>query len=764
MAEPGPPPTRPGAPRLGLLGPAFIAAACAACYWPCLRGGLLWDDDAHVTAARLLAPGGLRDIWLRIGATQQYYPVLHTAFWAEHHLWGRDPLGYHLANVLLHALCACLFSHALAAIRPGGGRPGAPEWLAGAVFAVHPVCAESVAWISEQKNTLSLALYLLSALAYLRFDRARRWRWYALASLLFALALLAKSVTATLPFALVLVLAYREGRVPWRRSAPLAPWVAAAAAAGLLTAWVERTLIGAHGAEFGLGAAQRLVLAARATWFYLGKVLWPSGLMFIYPRWSVTTGWPWLASLAALVAAAAALWSVRRWSAAPLTAFLFFVGSLSPALGFVNVYPFRFSYVADHFQYIACLGIIALVSAGGLRLAREGARTPAYRMALALVCAAVLALLGLLTRAQAALYSDGETLYRAALARNPSAWMAENNLGVALMERSRYAEAAAHFRTAIRLKADYADAHNNLGNALTKSPALAAGALAEFREAIRLDPGMDQARANLGHELASSGGDPAEAGSLLRAVLSDHPRDLEYAQAHADLAAVLSEASPGSSEAWAEFEESIRLNPNLAPAWNSYGVALARAGRPGDAAAKFSRALDLQPGEAAVHNNLGGVLSQLGREPEAIAQYREAIRLGLSASGAHLNLGRALRRAGRDDEALAELREAARLDPRSGPARTSLGSLLYARGRTDDASREFAEAVRLDPASAPCRNNLGIALTAAGRLDEAVAQLRRAVQLDPGYAEAHYNLAVALSRAGRSAEAHAELSASGRRP
>jgi Tfp pilus assembly protein PilF len=764
VAEQGHSVPRPAAGILSAAAPALIAAACLAAYWPCLRGGLLWDDDAHVTPARLLGAGGLRDIWLRLGATQQYYPVLYTAFWAEHHIWGGAPLGYHLANVLLHALCACLFAHALAALRRGGGGPGAPEWMAAAAFALHPVCAESVAWISEQKNTLSLALYLLAALAYLRFDRVRLWRWYAAASLLFALALLAKSVTATLPFALLLVIAYRDGRVPWRRAVPLAPWAAAAAAAGLLTAWVESALIGARGAEFGLGPAQRVLLAARATWFYLGKLLWPSGLMFIYPRWTVTTGWPWLASLAALLAAAAALWMARRWSAAPLTAFLFFVGSLSPALGFVNVYPFRFSYVADHFQYIASLGIIALVAAGGLRLAQARLRTPASRSLAGAFCLAVLGLLAALTRAQAALYADGETLYRSAIARNPGAWMAENNLGVSLMDRGRYSEAAGHFRSAIGLKPDYADAHNNLGNALAKLPGEGAAAAGEFREAIRLDPGMAEARANLGHELAESGADPAGAEEQLRAALLAHPGDPGYARAHADLGAVLSAAPSGLAAASAEFEEAIRLDPGLAQAWNGYGVALARAGRPAEAAAKFSRALELEPGDAGIHNNLGGVLSQLGRAPEAIEQFREAVRLAPATPGAHLNLGRSLRKAGRDDEALAELGEAVRLAPSSAPARAALGSLLYARGRAGDALLQFSEAVRLEPDSPAYRNNFGVALTAVGRLDDAVSEFRRALDMYPAYSEAHYNLGVALSREGRAAEADAEFAASGRRP
>ena len=324
---------------------ALILGLTFACYWPALNGGLVWDDSAHVTRAELQSGAGLWRIWSDPHATQQYYPLLHSAFWIEHRLWGDATLGYHLANVLQHATAACLLVLILRRLNVPGAR------VAGLLFAVHPVCVESVAWISEQKNTLSLVFYLTAALAYLRFDRDRRHpsahRAYLLASLLFILALLTKTVTATLPAALLVVFWWRRGRISWRRDVvPLVPWFVLAIASGLFTAWVERRLIGAEGAAFDLTLAQRCLLAGRAIWFYLGKLLWPVHLVFVYPRWDVKTaaaGWTGYLALSVLVTAA--LWILRRRMRGPLAAWLFFVGSLFPALGFLNVYPFLFSCV-----------------------------------------------------------------------------------------------------------------------------------------------------------------------------------------------------------------------------------------------------------------------------------------------------------------------------------------------------------------------------------------------------------------------------------
>src|SRR5215469_1554199 len=281
---------------------ALVLGATLIAYLPALHGGLLWDDDHHVTSPELQSLHGLWRIWFEPGATQQYYPLLHSAFWFERHFWGDAVLGYHLVNVMLHAAAACL----VIAIARRLELPGAR--LAGFIFALHPLCVEAVAWISEQKSTLSAVLYLASALVYLGFDRTRRRSHYLLALGLFVLALLAKTVTATLPAALLVVFWWRRGRLDWRRDAlPLLPWFALGAAAGIVTASIERTSIGAQGPDFALSFAQRLLLAGRALCFYLSKVLRPSDLIFTYPRWTLNAGnWrQWLFPLGMLIVAGA---------------------------------------------------------------------------------------------------------------------------------------------------------------------------------------------------------------------------------------------------------------------------------------------------------------------------------------------------------------------------------------------------------------------------------------------------------------------------
>jgi len=344
---------RPGTrAAIGTWALLFFATLIA--YLPALRGGLLWDDDHHLTSPDLQSFHGLWRIWFDPGATQQYYPLLHSAFWIEHRIWGDSVLGYHVANVLLHATAVFL----LIAILRRLSLPGA--WLAGFMFALHPICVEAVAWISEQKSTLSGVLYLCSALAWLHFDQTRSKRKYFLATGLFVLALLSKTVTATLPAALLVVLWWKRGRVDWRRDArPLLPWLALGACAGIFTAWMERTSIGAQGPDFALTLAARFLLAGRAICFYAGKLLWPAGLMFTYPRWTFDTREWWQYGFPALVVAVAiALALAARRHRGPLAGFLLFAGTLFPVLGFLNVYPFLFSFVADHFQYLACLGII----------------------------------------------------------------------------------------------------------------------------------------------------------------------------------------------------------------------------------------------------------------------------------------------------------------------------------------------------------------------------------------------------------------------
>jgi len=470
---------------------ASIFSATLIAYFPALRGGFAWNDADYVTQSGFRSLAGLARIWFKVGATEQYYPVLHSAFWIEHRLWGDAPLGYHLLNVLLHAAAACLFGVILRRLAV----PGA--WLGALLFALHPVCVESVAWISEEKNTLSAVFYLLAALVYLRFDeRDNRsvgggWRDYLLATGLFVGALLSKSVTATLPAALLVVSWWRHGRISWRRDvAPLLPWFALGAGVGLFTGWVERTfVIGGLRSEFALSFFMRWVVAGRAVWFYLGKLLWPHPLTFFYPRWEIeSAGLEQALYPLSVLAALLVLWSIRRRSRGPVAVGMLFVGSLFPTLGFFDVFAFRFSFVADHFQYLACMGVLA-----GLAAALSAALAGVHRIAAGCL---VLCLFGILVWRQCGVYHDPETFYRAILADNPSSWIAHNNLGNALLDQKRGDEAIAEYRAALGIRPGYPEAENDLGTALA-AKGLMDGAIGEYRRAVRLEPDFVQAHLNL---------------------------------------------------------------------------------------------------------------------------------------------------------------------------------------------------------------------------------------------------------------------------
>jgi len=607
--------------RAGFLWALLVSATLVA-YLPALRGTLLWDDNMHVTRPELRSLDGLWRIWFDLPATQQYYPLLHSAFWVEHRLWGDAVLGYHLTNVLLHAASACL----VVSIARRLSLPGA--WLAGFAFALHPVCVEAVAWISEQKSTLSGVFYLASALVYINFDRTRRRRLYLAALGLFVLALMSKTVTATLPAALLVVFWWQRGRVEWRRDVlPLIPWFAIGASAGLFTAWVERSpeLIGAQGAQYSLTLVQRLLLAGRVPWFYAWKDLWPANLMFTYPHWQIDAGdyWQYLFPVALLATAVGLGWLARR-NRGPMAAFLFFVGTLFPALGFLNVFPFRYSYVADHFQYLALLGIIVPAAAGLTMLAR---RLPQGKVVLALP-----ALLGVLTFQQSANYRDYERLFRATLARNPGSSFLHSNLGVILMSSGREAEAAGHFQEAVRLTPDDPDYRVNLGLALAQLPGRTGDAVAEYRTALRISPDLPTAHVNLGLSLASEPGHLQEAIEEYRkaiAVYRSKPRgDADMWQAHFDLGLALAQAPGEEAEAIAELQTAVRMKPDSALAHFQLGNALQKIGRLAEAIAEYKESVELDPGVPEVHYEMAYALAQMpGRVSEAIEECRRMLAL-----------------------------------------------------------------------------------------------------------------------------------------
>ncbi|MGA2579710.1 MAG: tetratricopeptide repeat protein [Bryobacteraceae bacterium] len=643
---------------------ASILAAVMAVYWPALRGGLLWDDTAHITAPVLQSLHGLWRIWFSLGATQQYYPLLHSAFWIEHRLWGDAVLGYHLANLAQHALGACLVVAIVRRLK----LPGA--WLAGMVFALHPVCVEAVAWISEQKSTLSAVFYLSSAYIYLGFDRTRRRSSYLWALALFILALLTKTVTATLPAALLVIFWWQRGRLDWRRDIrPLVPWIGLGAAAGLFTAWVERTLIGAQGAAYALTITQRFLLAGRAIWFYAAKLLWPANLIFSYPRWKLDPAVPWqYVYPMGVIAVVIGLCLLARRHRGPLAAMLLFAGTLFPALGFFNIYPFLFSYVADHFQYLASLALIVPLS-----YALVSFVTRLGRPADVVLPAVLLAILATLSWRQAGTYRDTETLYRATLLRNPASWLAHNNLGVALLEKPGHlAEARTEYQAVLALKPDDAEAHNNLGNALARMPGRLPEAIREFEIAIKLEPRLAQAHQNLGNALARNPQRIADSIAQFKIALQLKPDD---PQIRNNLGVTMLESPGHISDAITQFQDALKVSPRDAQIRTNLGNALSQVPeRRPEAIAQFQAILRSEPNNPQAHNSLAITLAQMpGRLPDAIAEFQAALRADPRFAEAHNNLGRALSRLpGRMPEAIAEYRAALQIKPDYAQARANL--------------------------------------------------------------------------------------------
>jgi len=643
-------------------------------YLPALRAGFIWDDDAHVTSnATLRTLRGLADLWFHPSSLPQYYPLVHTSFWIEYHLWGTAPFGYHAVNVLLQALNALLLWRVLAGLRVRAA------WLAAAIFAVHPVQVETVAWITERKNLLAGAFYLSALLAYARFapwdngppDKPGDCRPYGLAFALFVGALLSKTVACSLPAAVLLIVWWKRGKIGWRDARPLAPFFAVGLVSGLVTAWIEKHRVGATGPEWSLTISERVLIAGRALWFYGGKLVWPGDLNFVYPRWVIDAGawWQWLFPAAA-AGAVLALWIARaRIGRGPVTAVLFFAGTLAPALGFVNVFPMRYTFVADHYQYLACIGLITLAVAAVAEILRQ--RTT--RLVLA---GAVLAGLCVMSWQRCEAFRDEETVWRDTLAKNPGCWMACNNLGLSLESNGDPADAYTLYVRALQIKPDYADAHINLANLLGRAGRLPEAA-EHFEEASRLEPGNPRAPYDYGLALAQAG---------------------------------------KWREAIDRYEEALRVQPRYADAHNNLANALSQVGDVTGAVIHYEAALGIDPDFAEARNNLAVLLASQGRTQEAIAQYREALHINPDYAKACNNLARLLATqnglTGEERATAVVLAErACRLtDDKQPVCLDTLAAAYAATGRFPDAVRAAQEAIAL--AAAAGQTNLAAEIAA----------------------------------------------------
>ena len=698
----------------------LLVGATIAAYQQVWRAGFIWDDDVYVTANPLLtAADGLKKIWLSLESPSQYFPLIYTSFRLEHALWGFNPMGYHWVNIVLHAANALLLWRLLYLLRI----PGA--WLAAALFALHPVQVETVAWISERKNVLMGFFYLLALLAWVKFVAGKHRgevKFYVLALFCFVLALFSKTTACTLPVALLLISWLKRGSISLQRVLQVLPFVVIGIAMGLVSMWWERYHQGTQGELFSLGIADRVLIAARAFWFYLSKLAWPAQLAFNYPRWPISAADPiayvWLG---ACVLLGLAIWILRRWlGRGPEVALTFFVATLAPTLGFVMLYTFRYTFVADHYQYIACIGPLTLCAAtitwGFERLGRL------KYVFLPVICAALLVPLGWRTWRYGGAYVNEETLWRATLAVNPTSWMAHNNLAILLLHSDRLDQAIAEYNEALRLDPNYAEAHYNLANALLRQGRMAE-AQPHYEKAIELNPGMAMARTNLALIL------------------------LEHGE---------------TEKAIAQLEQAVQTEPRAELAHMRLADALVRVGRPEEAIAHLQAATENSPDPFHVHNQLAALLLGQRRLSEAREHALRAVELNPNDTAAQTNVGIILAEGGDSSEAITHFQRALELNPENAEAHYNLANTLMQQRRGEEAIGHYQRALELRPEYAGAHLNLANVYLEVGRAQEAVAEYEKALEIRPNYALAHKNLATALNRLGRFDEAMQHLQTSWR--
>ncbi len=583
-------------------------------YLPAIGGGFVWDDDAMLTDNVVLMEHGLYRSWF---TTEQpnYWPLTWTSYWLEHQVWGLSPAGYHVVNVLLHAVSALIVWQILVQLRV----PGA--WLAAAVFAVHPVNVESVAWITQRKNTLSLFFYLLSLLCYLRFDRRGTAGLYWTSIVLFVFAMFSKGTVVALPVVLLMCVWWLRGRIGRRDLLRSIPFFAVAAVMSVVEIWFQ--YVRAIGAEVvrNDGFLGRLAGAGWVVWFYLYKALLPINLSFVYPRWTIdpANGFSYVPDLA-LLAGLGLCWRFRQsWGWGALLGLGYFIVTLGPVLGFFDFYFMKYSFVADHYQYASIIGIIALVvAAGGKILERAGLGDvrAAY-----VSSAAVLIALGVLTWQQGRIYKDQETLWRDTVRRNPNAPLAQNNFGFALARRGEIDAAISHYRQAIKLDPNNNKAHYNLAFALISQGQLDE-AVKQFRQHLQIKPNDANAQITLGNVLYSLG---------------------------------------RREEAEIQLREALRYNPGVASLHDNLGILLVSQGKLDEAISHFRQAVKLEPDNAAAHYNLGRALADQGDFQSAIDYFRQSLRIDPERAHVHESLARALARLGKKDEAIQHYNEAIRI-------------------------------------------------------------------------------------------------------
>jgi tetratricopeptide (TPR) repeat protein len=689
---------------------AFLLLLVFSVYRPALSSGFInYDDEIYVTANPRVQAGitgdGLAWAFAQVHGEQTYW---HPLTWVSHmldcQLYGLKPWGHHLTNVLLHAVNTLLVFFVFMRMTGAFWRCA----VLAALFSVHPLQVDTVAWVAERKNLLSTLFWLLTIWAYVRYGERPALGRYALVLLLFVLGLMCKPVLVTLPFVLMLLDYW-----PLRRFQPTAlerqfstlgrllgekvPLFLLAAASSVLTVMAHRSL-GLLEVSPGIALDHRIENALVSYLRYLGNTVWPTKLAIFYPYPNAWPLWEVLLSILLLCAVSLAAVSLRRSRPWLLVGWLWFLGVLVPFIGLVQAGA---QAMADRFMYVPLLGLLIMIVWGAFDLA---IRWRGHILVLFAAAVVVIMFGATLAHRQTGYWKNSELLFRHAVLVTENNALAHNNLGAALLSNGRPAAAAAQFQMALQTKPDNIDLLNNLACAFQKQ-GFANEALLHLQRALALNPSRADTHNNLGSLWLQTG---------------------------------------RAEEGIAQYQEALRLKPDHAQAHANLGAALLQQQRIDEAIVHLRLATKLAPDDTSAHRNLGAALARTGQLDEALFEFQQVLRLAPADAPTLCTVGIMLGKRGRLDEAITHLAEAIRLQPENAEARCNLGITLGKQGRLDPAIAHLTEAIRLQPENAEAQCSLGVLLGMKGHLDEAISHLQEAVRLKPGYVDAQNNLRTAL--------------------
>jgi protein O-mannosyl-transferase len=678
-----------------------------------------------------------------------WHPITTLTHMFDCEVYGLHPWGHHLGNMLLHSVAAILLFLLLQQMTGALWRSA----FVAAVFAVHPLHVESVAWISERKDVLSGVFFMLTLMAYCRYAPrqksagTRSWSFfrspaYWVALMVFALGLMSKPMLVTLPFVLLLLDYWPLQRFtlhsPRSTIAQLllekVPFLLLTAVSCIATIWAQKDAVTSlEKLNFPLRISNALVSYAVYVW----QMIHPVGLAVIYPHPGNHMA-PWKIGVSALflLLVSAGVAAGTRKHPFLLVGWLWYLGMLVPVIGLMQVGT---QAMADRYTYLPQIGLYIIVAWGAVQVCGSWRYS---RLILAAGGAAIIASLLLLAYVQTSYWKNGVTLMTHALACNSNNSLAHNNLGVALTGQGQVAEAIQHYERAVKLDPNDAQAYYNLGSAWLEQGKLAE-AIENYEQAIKLKPDYAEAYNNLGVVLARQRELPRAIQEYERAIQLKP----DYAEAYYNLG--LSHSEQGKlPEAVADYEQAIKLKPDYAQAYNNLGAALAKQGKLFEATKNYERVLELRPNDAEAYYNLGVALDEQGKLPEAIADYQQAIRLKPDYAKAYNNLGVALAQQGELFEATKNYQRVLELRPNDAEAYYNLGVALAEQAQLPEAIADYEQAIKLKPDYAEAYNNLGSALLGQGKLPEAIENYEQAIKLKPEYAEAYNNLGVVLARQG----------------